>query len=164
MVIVHNENQFTSEHFRVNMRLEPHVPTVQEALQYFQDSMAHGRPPIDPRERRRATRFEPSGQAADTRQCEKKQPILEEILVTPAAMALEQAKAELRAAGEYIPDEKRRKTRKGGVQRKITQTDHQSCEWKLPIVKTVLVTPAAMGHERAKAQLRAAGEYIPGEK
>lgn len=75
------------------MRIEPQVPTVQDAVRHFQE-MARGRVPTkDSRYKRRL--FGGWGGNGAT--------VMKTTLVTPAAMALEQAKSDLREKGERIP-------------------------------------------------------------
>ena len=84
------------------MRIEPQIPTVQDAVRHFQD-MARGRVPNkDTRPRRRL--FGGWGGNGPT--------VMTTTLVTPAAMALEQAKADLIQKGERLPRAKRAATKR----------------------------------------------------
>lgn len=105
------------------MRLEPQVPTVQEAVQHFRD-MAAGRLTKRPvRKRKLIGGWGGTGPS-----------IIKTTLVTPTAMAEEQAKAELQRRGQKIPTSAKKKKKrrkpstekpaaiKGGAQRKKVQT------------------------------------------
>ena len=79
------------------MRLQPQVPSVQDALRHFKD-MAYGRLP--PRPRRKTTLSGGWGGIGPTR--------MKTTLVTPTAMAVEQAKAQLKKEGDPVPRRRRR--------------------------------------------------------
>ena len=78
------------------MRLQPEVPTAEDAVRHFQD-MAHGRLPR--RKNRKRRLFGGWGGDGPT--------YMKTTLVTPTAMAMEQAKSQLRERGE-LPSIKRR--------------------------------------------------------
>jgi hypothetical protein len=133
------------------MRPEAQIPSAQDALHYFQAMAAGGRlPKTETRKRALYGSWGGGGPSVLKISPTMKQPIVETILVTPTAMALEQAKSQLREAGEEIPATQR------GL--KISPT------MKQPIVETILVTPTARALEQAISQLREAGEEIPGEE
>ena len=71
------------------MHLQPHILTDKEALEIFR-KMAKGK--------------------GTPRRSGSGKPIIKTTLVTPMAMAVEQAKAELRRKGEQIPGEKKKRS------------------------------------------------------
>lgn len=88
------------DHRRLNMRVEPQVPTAHDAVRHFRD-MANGRLPKDTG-RSKKKLFGGWGGGGAT--------YMKTTLVTPTAMALEQAKSELREKGELPPKRKRSST------------------------------------------------------
>lgn len=103
------------------MRPQPQVPTVQEAVQHFRD-MAAGLLSKRPTRKRRLT-----GGWGGTGPS-----FIKTTLVTPTAMAEEQAKADLKRQGEKIPvqspkkknprKQKKKATIKGGAETKTPQS------------------------------------------
>ena len=104
------------------MRPQPQVPTVQEAVQHFRD-MAAGLLSKRPTRKRRLT-----GGWGGTGPS-----FIKTTLVTPTAMAEEQAKADIKRQGEKIPvqsskkkknprKQKKKATIKGGAETKTPQS------------------------------------------
>ena len=79
------------------MRLQPQIQSVQEAMKHFKD-MAYGRLP--PRPRRKTRLYGGWGGVGPT--------TMKTTLVTPTAMAVEQAKAQLKKEGDPVPRRRRR--------------------------------------------------------
>ena len=100
---------------RVNMRLQPQVPTVEEAVQHFRDMAAGNLRKRPDRKRRLYGGWGGTGPS-----------IIKTTLVTPTAQAEEQAIAQLKRQGEKIPTAAKKKppTRaiKGGARKKSTQS------------------------------------------
>ncbi len=74
------------------MRLQPQLPSAQDAVRHFQD-MAHGR--LSKTISRKRKLFGGWGGGGPS--------LLKTTLVTPTAMALEQAKSQLRQQGQRLP-------------------------------------------------------------
>ena len=93
------------------MRLQPQVPTVEEAVKHFRD-MAAGRLSKRPdRKRRLIGGWGGTGPS-----------IIKTTLVTPTAMAEEQAKAELKRKGEKIPTAVKKKNPATAVKKRNPST------------------------------------------
>ena len=97
------------------MRPQPQIPSAQDALHYFQAMAAGGRfPKTETRTRALYGSWGGGGGPSVLKiSPTMKQPIVETILVTPTAMALEQAKSQLRETGEEIPGEEIPATQRG---------------------------------------------------
>ena len=96
------------------MRIEPQVPTAQDAVRHFQD-MAKGRLPRDTARHRRRLFGGWGGNGAT---------VMKTTLVTPTAMALEQAKSELKEKGERLP--RKRSTQTSSKKKKASDPKKKS--------------------------------------
>lgn len=94
--LLHSAHDFSE----VNMRLQPQVPSAQDAIRHFQD-MAHGRLPK--RKTRPGKLYGGWGGSGPS--------LLKTTLITPTAMAVEQAKSQLKRQGETLYTSKPKKER-----------------------------------------------------
>ena len=117
------------------MRLEPQIPSAQDAVRHFQN-MAHGQlPKTETRKRALYGSWGGGGPTVLRISTATKQPIVKTTLVTPTAMALEQAKSQLMEAGEKTPIKKTKPSKKKSVSLGVKGGKVKKAGEKLPAKK-----------------------------